>query len=54
MSVIYPVSFTDGTCPHCGEKSLRFIDKFDNKSKDPIYPANKLVCTNSNKEVFIR
>lgn len=54
MNVIYPISFTDGTCPHCGEKSLRFVDKFDHKSKDPIYPANKLVCINCDKEFFIR
>lgn len=55
MSIIYPISYTNGKCPHCSkDNSLRFLDKFDNKSKDPIYTANKMVCLNCNSEFFIR
>ena len=44
--MIYPIVFNDNTCPHCGkEKSIKFVDKYGNVVKEPIYPATNLKCT---------
>lgn len=53
--MIYPISFIDNTCVHCGEqRSVKFVDIYRNNVKDPIYPATKMVCMKCNTEYFIR
>lgn len=43
--MIYPFSFTDGTCVHCAApQSLTFMDKYGKETKDPIYSATGLIC----------
>lgn len=53
--IIYPIAFENKTCTKCGaENSIRFKDKFDNVSKDSIYPVHLLHCINCKTDFFIR
>ena len=53
--MIYPIVFNDNTCPHCGkEKSVKFVDKYGNVVKEPIYPTTNLKCTSCDTEFFIK
>lgn len=53
--MIYPISFIENICVHCGKKNtLRFVDKYNNLSKDPIYPSIKIKCIDCDTGYFIR
>ena len=51
--VIYPFSFDNGICPHCGSNSIKYLDKYDKITIPDIYPVDKMICNNCNKEFLI-
>ena len=43
--MIYPFSFIDRTCVHCGApKGLVFLDKYNKENNNTIYDINKMIC----------
>ncbi len=54
MAINYPIYFKDNTCPHCGSKSIIFLDKFNRECKNPIYPINYMICTKCKRKFFIQ
>ena len=55
MKIVYPIYFLNNTCVHCGSKgSLFFIDSRNTKTHQPVYPIEKIVCTNCKTEYFIK
>lgn len=54
-NIIYPVRFRNNTCVHCGATdTLRFKDKFNNITKNPVYSVNNMICTKCGREYSIK
>ena len=52
--MIYPFSFIDRTCVHCGaSKGLVFLDKYNKETNNPIYAVNKMICKSCRTEFRI-
>lgn len=41
-------------CPHCGQNSLKFVDKFGRETTTEVYPFDHIKCTNCHRRFSIR
>ena len=52
---IYPVVFENTTCPHCGEKAVKYKNEFDKLTKEiDLYRIKSMVCEKCGREFFIK
>jgi len=55
MNVIYPISFDDGTCPHCCTKGkLNYFDKYGHQTNFDLYSISTIRCDNCGTEFFLK